>query len=263
MDWEWLLEEWKWGTFTPTHIVSLVVSVLIAVGLHFLLRNKSERVQTWVLFVLSIYGVFALVYEIIVWGFLGYNPLQYLQYLPLHMCAYNALLTPIAVLTKSKVIGNMLPLFATGAAIALVVNTIQADYRVLSFTFFSYFLTHTLGTAIPYLMLSLGLVKPHPRHILPTAATTLGLYTVSHFANLIINAYYTAVNALGWQGDLLQVNYMFSIHTEGNPLLGLFWSIIPYPYFYMICAFPIIAIYFALLNCKYIAAWIKSKKQNA
>lgn len=259
---QWLLEL-KWGTFTPAHFISLGVSVLIAVGLHFLLRKRSEKVQTWVLFTLSIYGVFALVYEIVVWGFLGYNPLQWLQYLPLHMCAYNSLLTPILILSKNKILGNMLPLFATGAAIALIFNSIQADYTILSFTFISYFLTHTLGTALPFLMLSLGLIKPHPRYILPTAATTVGLYTVSHFANLIINNYLTSVNALDWQGLVLQVNYMFSIHTEGNPLLGLFWSIIPCSYFYMLCAFPIIVIYFALLNCKHIAAWIRSKKQSA
>ena len=252
---DWLLEL-KWGSFTPTHFISLAVAVLISVGLHFLLRKKSEKVQTWVLFVLSLYGIFALIYEIIVWGI----PSTPLQYLPLHMCAYNALLTPVLVLTKNKVLGNMLPLFATGAAIALIFNSIQAEYTILSFTFFSYFATHTLGTAIPYLMLSLGHIKPSPRCVLPTAATTLGLYTISHFANLIINAYLVNTNILDWQGEVIQVNYMFSVHPQGNPLLSLFWSIIPFPYFYMLCALPIIVIYFLLLNCKHIAAWIKSKR---
>ena len=131
MDWEWLLEEWTWGSYTPTHFASLIVAVLIAVGLHFALRKRSETVQTWVLFVLSLYGVFALVYEIIVWGI----PSTPLQYLPLHMCAYNSLLTPVAVLTKNKTLGNLLPLFATGAALALLVNSIQAEYRLLSFSY--------------------------------------------------------------------------------------------------------------------------------
>ena len=252
---EWLLEL-QWGSFTPTHFISLAVALLISVGLHFALRGKSEKVQTWVLFILSLYGVFALIYEIIVWGI----PSTPLQYLPLHMCAYNAMLTPVLVLTKNKVLGNMLPLFATGAAIALVFNSIQAEYTLLSFTFFSYFLTHTLGTAIPFLVLSLGMVKPHPRYILPTAGTTLGIYTVSHFANLIINNYLAAANILDWQGELIQVNYMFSVHPQGNPLLSLFWSVIPAPYFYMLCALPIIAIYFLLLNSKHIVAALRAKR---
>ena len=175
------------------------------------------------------------------------------------MCAYNALLTPVLILTKNKVLGNMLPLFATGAAIALVFNSIQADYPILSFTFFSYFFTHATGACLPFLMISLGMVKPDTKYILPTAATTLGIYTLSHFANLIINNYLASVNFLDWQGELIQVNYMFSVHPQGNPLLSLFWSIIPFPYFYMLCALPIIVIYFLLLNCKQVVAWVKEK----
>jgi uncharacterized membrane protein YwaF len=254
---EWLFEL-KWGSFTPTHFISLAVSALIAFGLHFLLRNKSEKVQTWVMFVLSLYGVFALGYEIVVWGFGGYNPIQWLQYLPLHMCAYNSILTPVLILTKNKILGNMLPLFATGAAIALLFNSIQADYSIMSFTFFSYFLTHTLGVALPYLMLSLGHVKPHPRYILPTAATTVGLYTLSHFANLIINAYLASVNALDWQDLLIQVNYMFSI-TPDNPVLALFYAIIPHPYWYMYLSFAVIALYLAGVYFKDIMRLIQKK----
>lgn len=255
---EWLFEL-KWGSFTPAHFISLFVSVLIAFALHFALRHKSDRVKTWVLFTLSLYGVFVIIYDIIVWGI----PSTPLQYLPLHMCAYNAMLAPVLVLTKNKILGNLLPLLATGAAIALVFNSIQAEYTIFSFTFLSYFFAHTMGACLPFLMISLKLVKPSPRYILPTAVTTLGLYTVSHFANLIINHYLASINLLDWQGELIQVNYMFSIHPQGNPLLSLFWNIIPFPYFYMLCALPIIAIYFLLLNCKHIAAWMRSGRKKA
>ena len=112
-------------------------------------------------------------------------------------------------------------------------------------------------------MISLGMVKPDTKYILPTAATTLGIYTLSHFANRIINRYLESVNFLDWQGELIQVNYMFSVHPQGNPLLSLFWNIIPYPYFYMLCALPIIAIYFLLLNCKDVVAWIKARRTAA
>ena len=45
-----------WGTFTLQHIVTLLLSVVVIVGLHFLLRNRAPRVQTAVLFVLSLAG---------------------------------------------------------------------------------------------------------------------------------------------------------------------------------------------------------------
>lgn len=242
-----------WGSFTPIHILSLVLSLLIALGLHFLLRKRSPAVQKTVLFLLSLYGVFALVYELVAWGI----PTTPLQYLPLHMCAYNAMLTPILVLTQNRLLGNLVPLFSTGAAIALIFNSIQADYEINSFVFISYYATHTLGACIPWLMISLGLVRPHPRYALPAAGMTVGLYTVSHIANLAINAYLVTTDLVDYLGNPVRVNYMFSVDPMGNPLLSLFWSIIPHEYFYMFCAFPILALYFILLNCRYITVFCR------
>ena len=123
----WLFDL-KWGSFTPTHVISLVIAVLIPVGIHYALRKRKEKTQRTVLFILSMIGPVALAYDIIVWGI----PTTPLQYLPLHICSYNALLTPILVATKNKLLGNLLPLFSVGAAIALLVNSIQAEYSIFS-----------------------------------------------------------------------------------------------------------------------------------
>jgi hypothetical protein len=244
-----------WGSFTPVHLCSLVFAVLIPIGIHFLLRHRGERVQILVLFILSLLGPVSLAYDLIVWGI----PSTPLQYLPLHMCSYNALLTPVLVLTRNRFLGNLLPLFSVGAAIALVFNSIQAEYAIFSTVFFLYYFSHTFGASIPFLMFSLGHTKAHPRYILPSTAATLGIYTLSHFANLAVNHYLASVNFLDWAGDLIQVNYMFSIHPQGNPLLLLFWSVIPYPYFYMLLAIPIAAAYFVLMNLPYILKHAKEK----
>ena len=37
--------------------------------------------------------------------------------------------------------------------------------------------------------------------------------------------------------------------TEGNPLLELFWKAIPYPYWYMYGAVPLIVLYLGLIWC--------------
>lgn len=252
------LMELKWGSFTITHIISLVVALLIPVAIHYLLRNKSEKTQITVLFLMSLLGPVALAYDIIVWGI----PSTPLQYLPLHMCSYNALLTPILVLTKNRFLGNLVPLFSVGAAIALVFNSIQAEYSIFSFVFLLYYLSHTFGASIPFLMLSLGHIKTSAKYILPSTLATLGIYTVSHFANLGINSYLESNGIVDYLGELIQVNYMFSIHPQGNPLLSLFWSVIPHSYFYMLMAIPIAAMYFALLNAKELLAMIKQKRQG-
>ena len=80
-----------WGTFTPQHIATLLISAALIVGIHFLLRGRTPRVQTAVLFVLSFGGIAAVIFNLLMWGF----PLEYL---PLHMCSINAILLPVLYL---------------------------------------------------------------------------------------------------------------------------------------------------------------------
>ena len=216
-----------WGSFTPVHIATLILAVLIPIGLHYALRGASERTQTVVLFIISLIGPFSLIYDIVLWGL----PTTPLQYLPLHICSYNALLTPILVLTKNKFLGNLLPLFSVGAAFALLFNSIQADYSLTTLVFLSYFLSHTLGTCLPFLMVSLGHVRISHKQILPCVLGTLGIYTVSYFLNKVIIHH---LEVTGLTEYIPNINYMFSIYPQGNPMLELFWSIIPYEYFYML-----------------------------
>jgi hypothetical protein len=110
-------------------------------------------------------------------------------------------------------------------------------------------------------MFSLGHVKPHPKFILPSVATTFGIYTISHFANLIVNEILKAQNVLDYTGQLYQVNYMFSLGHQGNPALAFFWNLIPYEYFYMFAVLPIIALAFSSMNIGYIIRYFKERKK--
>ena len=253
---EEVLSELKWGSFTPTHLISLAVAILIPFILHFALRNKRRRTQTLVLFLFSLIGPISLIYDIVKWGI----PSSPLLYLPLHICSYNALLTPFLVLTRNKFLGNLLPLFSVGAAFALLFNSIQAEYSIFSFVFLLYFLSHTFGTCLPFLMVSLGHIRIEPKQILPCIGGTLAIYTISHFANLWINDYLVLKNIVVSTGEIWQVNYMFSLHPQGNPMLGLFWSIIPHSYFYMLMVIPIVAVYFVAMN---IPNFVRKNKKNA
>lgn len=245
-----------WGSFTPQHFISLGLSVAIAFGLHFLLRNKSDKTQRNVLFILSLIGPLALLHDMY-WGI----QTSVLLYLPLHLCSFNAILTPILVWTNNKFLGNLIPLFSVGSALSLIFNSVQAHYSVFSFVFLFHFLSHTLGACLPFLMFSLKRVKPHPKYILPCVGTTFGLYTLSHFANLLVNEILRINNICDYEGNLYQVNYMFSLNDAGNPMLAVFWNIIPYEYFYMFAALPIIALAFASMNTGYLINYFKNKKK--
>ena len=225
-----------WGTFSAAHIVSLLLAVGLTVGLHFLLRRFSDRRKIAVLFVLSFAGIAAIVFNLIAWG----SPLEYL---PLHMCSVHALFLPITVATRHRVLGMFSLFCCLGAVLALVVNTGQTHFEILSPTFAFYYFPHVLEVAVPILLFTTGLIRPEGRAILPTVLLTVLIYTAVHFTNVGINVWAAARGLLNWEGRPLTVNYMFSLSHGGNPLLKLFWKCIPYPYWYMYGAVPILAVY--------------------
>lgn len=231
-----------WGTFSTLHIITLVLSVAINIALYFILRKQTRRVQIITLFILSFAGVGAILFNLLAWG----SPWEYL---PLHLCSLNAILLPVAVLTRNKKICNLLLLWSLGAYIALILNHAMGDVEIFSWTFFFYYFPHTLEAGIPILLFALGLVDRDYKTIKSTLIVTFVSYTIIHFINL-------AVNSAGFvdpEGERIVVNYMFSL-SPTNPFLEILWgiwatitSIFPFAigpeYFYMILALPVILIY--------------------
>ncbi len=241
----------RWGSFGAVHLASLALAAAIIAGLYFALRHCRPQTQIWVLGVLSFSGIGAMVFNLVAWG----SPLEYL---PFHLCSLTALVLPFAVLTQSRVLNNLLLLWGLGALAALVMNTAQANYVIFSWTFAFYFFPHTLEFGIVVLMFLLGRVKKDVRCILPTLGITCLAYTLAHIVNLVVNACCLEHNLLGGAGNVIRVNYMFSIAPE-NPLLQLFYDILPMPYWYMFLCVPIIAIYLVCIYGREIAAWIKNR----
>ena len=75
----------KWGTFGPVHRAVSARGCRTAVGLYFILKNRSQRVQILMPGILSFAGISSDIYNMLAWG----SPLAYL---PLHLCSLNALL---------------------------------------------------------------------------------------------------------------------------------------------------------------------------
>ncbi len=225
----------KWGSFGPVHLLSLAFAAAALAGLYFALKSASRKVQTLVLGVLSFSGIAAIIFNLVTWD----SPLEYL---PLHLCSLNAMVLPVAVLTRNKTLSNLLLVWSLGALAALVVNSAQAEYELLSDVFFFYYFPHVLEFGIPVLLFKLGLVEKDVKCIASTLGITLVAYTLIHFINLAINSYCVANNIVDWAGNVIQVNYMYSLVPE-NPLLQLFHNWIPHEYFYMFLVFPIVILY--------------------
>ena len=242
-----------WGFFSLAHIISLILAVGIIVGLFFALRKASMRTKTIVLFILSLAGISAIIYNLVVWN----SPLEYL---PLHLCSLNALILPVAVLTRNKVLNNLLLLWSIGALFALIINVSVAEAEIFSWAFAFYYFPHVLELGIPILIFLLKMAKKDLKCVISTLIITFASYTFIHFINLYINSYAIKHNILDWAGNVIKVNYMYSIYPD-NPLLNLFYSIIPYQYWYMYLAIAVIIIYFALVYLKDIIKLIKEKKK--
>ena len=245
----------KWGTFGPVHIASLLLAAAAVTGLYFVLKRTSQKIQTAVLGVLSFSGIAAVVYNLLAWD----SPWEYL---PLHLCSLNALVLPIAVFTRSKRLGNLLLLWSLGALMAVVMNHAQADFEIGSWTFFFYFVPHVLEFAIPVLLTKLGLVEKDPKCILSTLLITIGALTAIHLINLGLNAYFTAHKITDYTGQLIQVNYMYTLIPE-NPVLGFFRRAIPYRYWYLYGLLPVIAVYLVAVYAPQLIKGIHLNKAHA
>jgi uncharacterized membrane protein YwaF len=228
-----------WGTFGAAHIISLFCAPLIAIALYLILKRCEGKIQTAILGILSLSGIAAIIFNLISWN----SPIEYL---PLHLCSLNALVLPIAVFTRSKALGNLLLAWCLGALAALVVNMAQAEYEIFSLTFAFYFFPHVLEFGIPILLFKLGLIEMHPKYILSTLGITMAIYTGIHLFNVWLNGYCEANQILDYAGNVIRVNYMYSITPE-NPLLVLFKQVIPYDYWYMYMIVPILAVYLSIV----------------
>lgn len=232
----------EWGFLSPVHIATLVAAAAILIGLYYALRKAPQKVQVWVLGVLSLSGIAAIIFNLIRWD----SPISYL---PLHLCSINAMMLPLAVFTRNKTIGNLLLVWSLGALVALVLNFEMTETVLFSESFNFYYFPHIFEFGIPVLLFKLGLVKKDPRCIVSTLTITMAIYTVVHILNSCINAYVPDAD----------VNYMFSIEAT-NPLTELFYKLIPCQYWYMYLVLPIVAVYLLGVYTPQIRAILRQRK---
>ena len=243
----------EWGSYGPIHLLSLAFAAAAVIGLYFILKNRSMMVKTIVLGILSFSGIAAIIFNLVEWN----SPLEYL---PLHLCSINALLLPIVVFTRNKQLGNLLLVWCLGALAALVVNQAQANFVVFSAAFNFYFFPHVLEFGIPILLFKLKLVELDYKCIGSTLLLTILIYTGIHLCNVGLNAYCEANQILNSAGEVIKVNYMYSMVPE-NPLLALFYQWVPYEYWYLYLIFPIVLVYLVIVYSGQILRAIKAKKK--
>lgn len=239
-----------WGTFGINHILSLVLAFIVSFLIFIGLKKMNQTFRTISIFILSLAGISAIVFNLVTWG----SPLEYL---PLHMCSITAILLPIVVLSRNNVIGNLLLVWSLGSVLAIIFNHAQGGYEILSWTFFFYFVPHFLECAVTIYLFAFKYVKLSAKYIPSTLAITSGIYTIVHICNKVINSVCLNNNILNPSGEVISVNYMYSLKPT-VPLMELMWDIIPYEYWYMYVGIVIIAVYLGIV---FVAKWLLYKWQ--
>ena len=245
----------KWGSFGSVHFATLVFAAALLALTYLLLKHKSLKIQLTVLGIMSFMGNAATIYNLLAWN-------APLEYLPLHLCALNGLLLPIAVFTRNKKLCNLLLLWSLGAFVALVANGTMANAEIFGWPFFFYYFAHVTELGVPLLLFGLGLVEKDPRCIGSTLGITFGAYTAIYGINKLINWLCVLNQVTRADGSIVQVNYMYSMGPI-DPLSGALWNILPYEYWYMLLAFPLIGLYLAGLYAPQFLANRRKNRSNA
>ena len=225
---------WIVSPLNRLFFITFAAFILLLVIASLLLRNKSEKVRETVLVVACIitligffiYKYFLSIdsdYNVITANMGGFN---WWGELPLHLCNINIILIPIAVLRKSRPLKCFCFFLAPlGAMMALLMpGNGFAGYSLLLPRMLGYYGTHFMIVIEGLALVCFGLYRPKFRD-LPRAILAALIIT---FCTFLINL------LLRWTGLHPKANYFFSVETEGNFLLDIFYSWIPVPFLYLI-----------------------------
>ncbi len=225
---------WIVSPLNRLFFITFAAFILLLVIASLLLRNKSEKVRETVLVVACIitligffiYKYFLSIdsdYNVITANMGGFN---WWGELPLHLCNINMILIPIAVLRKSRPLKCFCFFLAPlGAMMALLMpGNGFAGYSLLLPRMLGYYGTHFMIVIEGLALVCFSLYRPKFRD-LPRAILAALLIA---FCTFLINL------LLRWTGLHPKANYFFSVETEGNFLLDIFYSWIPVPFLYLI-----------------------------
>ena len=203
----------------------------------FVLRKKNERTRAVVLSVamlITLVGFF--VYKFFlsrdadfsrITAEAGTGEFNWWGELPLQLCNINMILIPIAALSGKRILQCfcffMGPL---GAGLALALPGIGFEhYSILLPRMIGYYGTHWMVVFGSLALGALGLYKPKYKDYLLTLASAFGISFLIFLVNSLLRV--TKLN--------LYANYFFTHEPEGNPILELFHSWLPFPF---LCLIP-------------------------
>ncbi|MGB7595616.1 MAG: hypothetical protein WBL80_08645 [Erysipelotrichaceae bacterium] len=209
------------------------VSILL-----FYFKPKSQSARFSFLLFLSVINAIA---YIVNWWFFYIRGDSILTLMPLQLCNIAVFLIPTALITKKAVLMDFVfYICGLGALVAILV--VGSDYQdTYSMMTFSFYIFHFSVFLIPLLNSIWGFhrLKPNLKSALNLTVMVLIISGSVHLLNLLLNNVYH-----------IPANYFFTMRllaAQMNPAFALFAKWIPYDYFYLLVAIPILYAYMGIV----------------
>ena len=222
--------------------------LLLLVLSSLLLRKKSEQVRGRVIVCACLLTLVGFVvykyclsidreYDALTANMGGFN---WWGELPLQMCNINLILIPVAIWTNNRFLkGYCFFMGPLGALMALIMpGNGFGGYSLLLPRMLGFYGTHFVLFIAGLAMGTFGLYRPRvkdfPKLVLTVTAVTFLVFCL----NLLLR--YTGLHP--------KANYFFSVETEGNFLLEIFHSFLPFPFLYLLPSYLILVPYMFLVT---------------
>ena len=252
---------WVMRPFSPLFLIVFACFLLLLIAASLLLRGKSERTRAlvlscacWATLLGFIAYKFALSrdadFNVLTASMGGFN---WWGELPLQLCNINMLLIPVAALKRWRPLQSFCFFIAPlGALMALVMPGLGFEaYPIYLPRILGYFGTHFLVFIEGLALVTFGLYRPRWSDI---PLTVLALFVIA----LLIFGFNMLLRVTGLHP---QANYFFSVETEGNALLELFYSWLPYPFLFLLPSLVIVAVYSGVITAGFaLADRLRTKK---
>ena len=257
-------EFWIMRPYNPLFCAVLALFLLLLAGASLWLRKKSDRTRRLALAavcMLTLIGFFFYKYYLSIDGEFdritaGMGGFNWWGELPLHLCNINMILIPIAVLTdKRPLMGFCFFVGTLGAMMALSMPSAGFDgYSLLLPRMLGFYGTHFMVVIEALAIVTLGFYRPRFRDMPLTLATIVLIALVIFGINMLLR----------WSGLHPKANYFYAVETEGNPVLELFYRLLPYPFLYLLPCSLVLSVYMAAVTAPFaVADMIRSRRKSA
>ncbi len=213
------------------HILMLIASLIIVIGLMFLVSRISYKWQCVIIHSLVLLGMFGIAFlHLTHYG----TTLDFKNFFEqmFQVCNFNFILLPLCLIKKNELARQYLFFFSMPSAASTFVAypSDVANSMWYSVVTLNFWLDHLIVILVALLMISAKWYKPQTKYVPWVVLCVLAYFLVCFFANFAFN---------GWQMEGPH-NHSYTQNGGDIMILKPLYKLIPLPFVYLLPLLPII-----------------------